>query len=143
MALLVKDILPHLFERKIDWRMALLQHWNTVVGTLKTRIRLEKIYDDTLVIGVYESHWMQELHLLSSVLIESINTFLGEERVHHLRFMLVEEKRLVKKEKRTKQHEKLPEPKLNRFQNKALEEIADEQLKAALAKFWARCMIQK
>ena len=97
MAALLRDLVPQILQHNDEWRLTLLRHWNTIIGTLQTRVRLEKIYDDTLIIGVYESHWMHELHLFSSVLIDSINRYLGHERIAHLRFKLVEEKKQLSK----------------------------------------------
>ena len=139
MVVLIKDIIPQLLEEKVDWHRALLQNWQSIVGTLKTRIRIEKIYDNTLIIGVYESHWMQELYLLSSVLIDSVNTFLGEPRIAHLRFKLVEEKKrtpFLKKSVKTRKQTAL---RLSVAQEKALASLKDEQLKKALRDFWGRC----
>jgi hypothetical protein len=90
MAVLVKQIVPRILRPKAEWHTVLLESWDAIVGSLKTRVRLEKIFEDTLIIGVHESHWMQELHLLSNVLIDSINQYLGERRVKQLRFKLVE-----------------------------------------------------
>ena len=68
MAALLRDLVPQILQHNDEWRLTLLRHWNTIIGTLQTRVRLEKIYDDTLIIGVYESHWMHELHLFSRYL---------------------------------------------------------------------------
>jgi hypothetical protein len=139
MAVLIKDIIPQLVSYNADWRIALLAQWQAIVGKLKTRIRLEKVYEDTLVIGVYESHWMQELYLLSSVLIDSINTFLGEPRIKHLRFKLVEEKKRITRGKKRATFVKQAVLSLTEGQQSAIAHIEDEHLKKALIDFWSRC----
>jgi len=139
MAQSLKDLIPQVLEKQDDWRMLLTRQWNSLVGSLKTRIRLEKIYDDTLVIGVYESHWMQELYLLSSVLQDKVNECIGEPRIAHLRFVLVEDK---KREPRKPPKKRLTRPKkvtLSPSQSHALSSIKDDQLKQALTDFWGRC----
>lgn len=140
MPILIKDIVPSLLNTQEEWQVALLKQWDSLVGSLKTRIRLEKIQEDTLIIGVYEVHWMQELYILSSVLIDSINQFLGEPRVKKLRFKLVEERKSRSKKKVDyKPLKKISDVVLTQEQAKALKGIEDTQLKDALVQFWGRC----
>ncbi len=93
MAVALRDVIPLVLEKQHDWRVGLARDWHLIVGTLATRTCLEKIYDDTVIIGVYESHWMQELYLLSSDIKDSINSTLKVSRINHIRFKLVEEKK--------------------------------------------------
>lgn len=140
MAIPVKNILDSIIAQQADWRLILLQKWDTIVGGLKTRIRLEKIYDNTLVIGVYEAHWMQELFLLSRVITSSINVALGQPRITHLRFKLVEEKKRPQRIKKNIRAIKPLSPViLNEKQQSALHKIEDQQLQEALTNFLARC----
>lgn len=139
MAILVKDIIPQLIEQHADWRNVLFANWHSIMGNLQTKVRLEKIYGNTVIIGVYESHWMQELYLLSSVLIDSINSFLGEPRITHVRFTLVEEKKRAVAFKKVVKIKKAEAVILSLVQEKALSSIEDEQLKEALIEFWGRC----
>ena len=141
MAILIKEIVPSLLGSKLDWRTSLLVHWDMLVGSLKTRVCLEKIQDDMLVIGVYESHWMQELYLLSDVLIDSINQFLKEKRIKQLRFKLVEERKvpLKKNALRAIRPKSSAVVSLTPDQIKALSIISDDELKDALVQFWVRC----
>ena len=141
MVIQIKDLVSHVLVTKVDWHISLLQNWDTLVGALKTRVRLEKIQDDTLIIGVYEAHWMQELYLLSHVLLNSINTFLGTPHIKHLRFKLVEER--PKRPTRKPVHHSLKTTSvitLSLEQKNALESIDDVQLKEALVQFWAHCL---
>jgi hypothetical protein len=140
MTALLKHVLPIVLDSSTDWRLYLLQNWQSIVGSLKTRIRLEKISDDTLIIGVYESHWMQELFLLSRVLISSINKHLGQQKITRLRFKLVEEKhtRLIVCKTQDMRYEVLV-PHLTCEQKHALMHIKDEQLRNELTRFLARC----
>jgi hypothetical protein len=142
MATPVKHILSSLLTNQEDWRIMLLQKWDTIMGGLKTRIRLEKITDDTLVIGVYEAHWMQELFLLSRVITNTVNKALDKPRITQLRFKLVEEKKKIKREKKSPDYTKpvsIQEIKLNRQQQLALDQIKDVHLQQVLKQFLARC----
>jgi hypothetical protein len=49
------------------------------MGDLSRRARLERINGSTVVIGVYDSHWMHELHALSRMMLQRMNSAL-----HHL-----------------------------------------------------------
>ncbi len=144
MAVLLKELVPSILGTRVDWRTSLLSQWDSLVGSLKTRVRLEKIQEDTLIIGVYESHWMQELYLLSDVLIDSINQFLGEPRIKQLRFKLVEERKFTSRKltvrKRANFIIRSTSVELTHEQSRALTQIPDGQLKDALIQFWARCL---
>jgi hypothetical protein len=142
MATLLKDIVPQILSQD-GWQMKLTRQWNEAVGPLNTRIRLEKIYEDTLVVGVYEQHWMQELYLLSPLLKDSINKFLGEQCIEHLRFVLVEDKQKTPRKPKPKL---LVRPKtimLSSGQKKVLSEINDEEFRNMLIDYWGRCCAQE
>lgn len=135
----LKNVLHTLLPQNDNWKVQLLSNWETILGNLKTKVHLEKIYEDTLVLGVYESCWMQELYLLSHVLLQNINQKLDQPRIKHLRFKKVG---LRKKTQRfTAQNEKkVYKPVvLNAKENKALAALPDEQLRCVLEKFLIRC----
>lgn len=141
MAVAIKDIIPHILEKQADWRVALARDWHKIVGSLGTRTCLEKIFEDTAIIGVYESHWMQELYLLSSDIRDLLNSMLPTPRIKHVRFKLVEERkkraRILPMKKRKRQSV-VP---LSGLQKEALERIKDQDLQSALTDFWARCTV--
>ncbi len=142
MALLLKDVLHSFLYEQDDWRLTLLQNWDTIVGSLKNRVRLEKIDRDIVVLGVYESHWMQELFLLSRVFLQSINNRLDKPRITSVRFKLVEKKEYPLTSKRTfvSVQKRSTQPiVLNLQQKQAIAAIADEQLGSMLVSFLARC----
>ncbi len=141
MAVLLKDLVPLVMSAKDDWRASLLKNWNEIIGSLKTRIRLEKVTGDMIIIGVYESHWMQELYLLSSVLIDSVNDFLGKPYIKQIRFKLVEERTVPRFNTYEKKKFVQREITLTTEQKKALEKITDFQLQNALVEFWGKCQI--
>lgn len=137
MAVPLKSLLSRIIE-KDDWRLDLARRWDAVVGSLQTKIRLEKTFDDTAVIGVYESHWLQELYLLKNELCDSINDVIGQQKIKHIRFQLVEERERPKPklfpEKRT-----IQKAQLSPYQQKALTKISDSELRQAMHEFWSRC----
>ena len=65
MAMPLRTVLDALFENTTDWRFAIIKNWPQIMGTLHTKVHIEKITDDTLFLGVSDSHWMTELRFLS------------------------------------------------------------------------------
>lgn len=138
----LKSLLPSFIATPNSWQLQLLNNWATIVGNLATKVTLEKIEKETLVLGVYDACWMQELYLLSPLLIDTINQNLDQPRIKQLRF-----KRAVVKKKIVQSHDKdMPYP-LQRLltarERAALEKIEDPQLRNALQQFLMRCHKEK
>lgn len=142
MALSLKKLINSVLEKE-DWRLDLARDWNTIVGSLKTRVRLEKVYDDTLVIGVYEYQWMQELYLLSPVLKQQINEYLKKDRINHIRLKLVEDRKRKPIAPKTKPLVRPKKVCLNSIQENALNEIPDTALQNSLVDFLGRCLAKE
>lgn len=143
MAILFKHFINNFLTNNNNdsWEKKLLKEWDQVVGNLNTRICLQKIQKETLVIGVYESHWMQELYLLSDLLINKINSYLGEKKVNKLRFKLINKnKKVYNKIFYKNKNTDVPKIKLNQKQERALVKIQDRQLKQVLTDFLACCV---
>ncbi len=138
----LKNLLENIISPESDWKICLLSRWQEVVGGLKTKVRLEKINDDTLIIGVYDSAWMQEIFMLSNVILQKVHKVIGKDKIKKLRFKLVEEKKLEYKNKSnpaSKEKAYKIEPKFKR----ALENIKDTQLQNVLEKYLIQCLNNK
>ena len=145
MATSVKNIL-HVFFQEQNWKLTLLTEWPTIAGTLHDKMRIEKIAEDTLFIGVYQSSWLQELYLLSHVLKKSINDHLGHTYIKQLRFKHVTPTVFKNHEAAKSPVKKEVELKpicLSTKEQYALTKIKDEELKQALHNFLSRCHYQK
>jgi hypothetical protein len=138
MAVPIQKLLSRIIE-KDDWRLDLARRWDSVVGSLQTKIRLEKTYDDTAVIGVYESYWMQELYLLSAELCDSINDVIGQKKIKQIRFQLVEARERPQAKPLPKAYVRPKVVPLTQSQKMALTKIQDPLLKEAMTEFWMRC----
>lgn len=136
MAKSIKELLPT-FLHDESWQRSLLRNWPTIIGEVHTKVRLEKIEGDTLVLGVYDACWLQELYLLTPLLLTTINQNLDQPRIKHLRF-----KRSVAK-KNSSAPQPVPKPtttyQLTDRQQQTLATIKDEQLRNALRNFLIRC----
>ncbi len=139
MAIAVKNILQELLSQQNNWQLHLLQQWPSIVESIKTRVHLLKIESDTLTIGVQDSCWMQELYLLSPLLIAKINQKIDTPRIKHLRFKALG----TQEQKKEKEKSSLARPKrsitLSPAEQATLNQITDEQLRSALKSYLIRC----
>jgi len=138
MALFLRDLLKTIIRPEKNWKTNLLYQWHNIIGSLDSKVRIEKIYDDTLILGVFHSCWMQELYLLSPLLLKNINEKLDQPYIKYIRFKLVGQKNIS------------PQKMLNAVQQKKiiqltprdesiLEKITDPALRNALKAFRLRC----
>src|SRR5438128_1822132 len=86
MARIVGDYIRKALPTDADWKIQLLNAWERIMGAIGTQVRLEKIEDELLVIGVYDACWMHELYLLTPTLLGIINQNLDQPRIKQLRF---------------------------------------------------------
>lgn len=134
----IKELLETIIVDQSNWKVQLLQHWPTILGNLNTKVRLEKIENDMLVLGVSDSCWLQELYMLSPLLVQTINKKLDSPRIKSLRFKKIGTK---KPEKRNTVAQPLSCKLFNLSDQeiKALETVKDHELRAALTDFLQRC----
>lgn len=135
----IKDLLERFLVKEESWHFDLLRNWNTILGKLHTKVQLEKIEKDTLILGVYDSCWLQELYLMSPLLLKTINQSLDQPRIKQLRFKKIG---IFKKKDAKKNHQscRIAQPVvLTQEQKDALNSISDTQLRTALENFLIRC----
>ena len=135
----IKDLVPLILRNQDNWKLKLLSNWHTIFGPLSEKVSLEKMSEDTLILGVQDSCWLQELYLLSAMLLKTINQALDAPRIKHLRFKTVGTKKTSTPPKPTKTIWAKRNVILNAKENKALTHIKDEQLALALKTFLVRC----
>lgn len=143
MAKPLKNLLQAIFKNE-HWKIKLLSEWNLIAGNLSNKMRLEKIDGSTLIIGVYQASWLQELYLLSSVLKQTINRHLGSDYIKQLRFKHASTQK-KKETPNVQKTETRPVKKivLSTNEQTALNTVKDEELKKALHSFLSRCHHQK
>lgn len=134
----VKKILEFILKKHEPWHTIVLKEWATIVGDLHTRMRLEKIEKSTLIVGVYDSHWMHELHILSSVIIDTINSYLGNRYIKAIRFKLITPHKPIIE---TKNHKTVTKKNISLTyrEEHALKNINDPELQEALKQYLLRC----
>ena len=141
----VKDILPYIIGPQSNWKIRLLSNWDSIWGNLSSKVHLERIDKHQLVIGVHDSCWMQELHMLSHLLLHTINKVLGSEQIKQLRFKKVEKKKKypTRDEKKVPTHTTHRTVMLSSKEQSALNLIKDPHLSNALRQFLIRCYQEK
>lgn len=139
MAQPIKQLIHSVFDKPDNWKIDLLRNWDTIIGSLNTKVYLEKIGDDTLVLGVSDSCWLQELYLLSNVILQVINEKLDRPRIKQLRFKKIG----IRPEKKAAYVKPKPRSRVKRAltpkEKSALTHIKDVQLQQALEDFLIRC----
>lgn len=143
MAVNLKEVLQSLINPDKSWKTDLLYRWNEIVGPLHNKVRIEKIYDDTLILGVFHSCWMQELYLLSPLLIKTINEKLDQPYVKQLRFKHISTKQHKKCTTRPITAQKKKDVTLTKQDECILAKVADPTLREALKAFRIRCYQEK
>ena len=142
MAIHIKDIIKNCLFSREEWKLTIMEQWPTIVGALHDKMRLQRIQDSTVVIGVYDSRWMHELYYMQQLLLEKINQTLTSPRVTAIRFVLVKRTsyetqktifNIIDDTSPTKSQKKLSEKDLE-----LLHRIKDHELRTALERIYAR-----
>ena len=133
-----------------DWQLKLRAEWSTIMGDLSTRARLERINGSTVIIGVYDSHWMHELHALSRMILQRINGAL--QGLYPQGFMITAIRCIwvMRKEKKSKflapfdcaQGERA-KTKPSQQAVKTVQKLANKELQNALLAYYQRCEHEK
>lgn len=135
----ISIFLKHLFGTTHAWQFTLLNNWKTIIGKLHTKVIIEKIYNDTIILGVIDSCWLQELYLLSPVLLNRINKTLDQPYIKKIRFKKQSTLKKKRDKKRyhavIKEHCYLPSPK----EEQVLQAINNVELRTVLKDFLVRC----
>jgi len=139
----IKDLLPTILQNDDNWKFTLLNSWQEIFGTLSSKVHLEKIQEDTLILGVLDSCWLQELYLLSPILLKTINKTLDQPRIKHLRFKTIGIKKNKQQEQLKKKQGQQVEKELSAVEQKALKQLKDQQLSQALKNYLLRCHREK
>jgi hypothetical protein len=139
----IKSILTALIAPNESWKFQLLTAWPKIIGPINNAVTIEKITEDTLVISVNDSCWLQELYLLSDLLIKTINENLDQPRIKHLRFKQAGHHKKKATIRQTVKKKELKTVVLSTRERIALKQIDDPALKDALEKFLIRCYQEK
>lgn len=141
----IKTFLSPLLQKKAQsWKISLFQKWPEIMGTLATHVSIEKILDDSIILGVQNSSWLQELYLMGPTILETINKSLDQPRFKTIRF----------KQRGTAIPQNKEQPRtastfwnapvtISESEERALNRIEDSELKKVLHAFLVRCHREK
>lgn len=139
MAQEIKQLLAGIFNIQDNWKCQLLNNWTLIIGNLAPQVRVEKIEDDSLTLGVRDSCWLQELHLLSPLLLKEINKKLDQPRIKKLRFKVMTHAKKTHTIKTKNIDSRKQSRSLSVKEQIALDKIQDAQLRSVLQQFLMRC----
>lgn len=126
------------------WQIQLTAQWPIIVGNLSDKISLDKIQGDTITIGVHEPSWIQELYMLSSVILKTINNHLGSPRIKKIFFRHTTKHTVTSpvlpQDTAPQKRKQFP---LTETEKQTLLLIKDDELKHHLASFLSRCKERK
>lgn len=139
MALPIKQFIESLIHKSKDWKINLLYAWPSIIGSLNDKVHIEKIDDDSLTLAVSHSCWIQELHLLSPLLLKTINEKLDLPRIKHIRFKQAGNKKKKQTKNNTAKKRQSTYSQLTAKDERALTKIIDPALRDTLKMFRFRC----
>ncbi|MCK4517980.1 DUF721 domain-containing protein [Candidatus Babeliales bacterium] len=145
----IGSILTTIIPQEHAWKVKLLGKWESIIGNLAPKVRIEKINRSSLVLGVCHPTWAQELYSMTNMLKKKINATLQEEKIKTIHFKIVQ----FKTEQQLKVENRSPqflsqttksrgqqEHCLNIMQHSHLQEsVPNEELRHVLKRFYFRC----
>lgn len=143
MARILKNILRSVLKTGSSWKTDLLHNWPDIIGDLGSKVRLEKIQETTLILSVADACWLQELYLLSPILLKAINEKLDQPRIKRLRFKQAGTKKITRTQQAHTHKKQLKNVTLSQKEHAVLAKISDPQLSSALKSFLVRCYQEK
>lgn len=126
-------------DKEHYWKFLLMSQWSNIMGNLSCKVFILKIQKKTIVLGVSDSCWMQELNLLSELIKEKINTILGSNHIETIKLRYsINNKKIVQKKDISISLPCTPK-KLTTQELEALQKIQDQELADALLGFLQKC----
>lgn len=134
-----------LFQKATNnWHIKLRADWPHIMGDLSKRARLERVNGSTVVIGVYDSHWMHELHALSRMILFRMNSVLGPSyppgfTLTALRCIWVHQQDKKKKEAPVNEVPQKKQVQPGDRILRSVEKITSQELQDSLVAYYIRC----
>jgi len=138
----IKEIVTQIIKTSSpqqNWKSNIMQNWGEIIGSLASKVFIERIYQDTIILAVTDSCWMQELHLLSELIKTKINQTLSEPRIKTIRFKYSTKKNSSVQKIRVNTPISFIPKQLTPQEQQALSHIQDQELSQALTRFLQKC----
>ena len=140
----IKNFVKNYIDPSHNMKKHLLENWSDIVGNLSKKMHVEKIINNTIVVGVHNSAWIHELYILSQPIIATINQHFKKAYIKKIIFKNVP----LQKKTKINEDKEIKKTIINLFhlthnEKKALEKIEDYELKENLKNFLRRCHEEK
>lgn len=138
----LKSIIDSLPFFKYNWKFTLLEQWPSIIGSLNNKVTLEKITDNSIILGVIDACWMQELYLLTPLIQSLINKSLDKPRIQKIIFKQrgTTQKKPFDMPNRCNQNTLVQHFPITKKELEALVNIHDDELRHFLTLFRNRCL---
>jgi hypothetical protein len=149
MAKTIKLMLREIIVPEHAWKVTILNNWESVIGELKTKVFIEVILDEQVILGVTHPALAQELLFLSPLIKQKINALFTQERIKKIGFRVIQ-KRPIGSECFIEQrnYDNCLKKEISSIypltirQHEVLALLKDPDLKASCEKFFKRCLQQ-
>lgn len=129
----LKSVLSNFnFDVKVKWHLELNQRFPEIFAQLTKHTKINKIYNDTLILEVYETSWLQELYMLSNIILKRLRVDFPQ--INKIKF--IRSRRKFKK----KLENKLIKNIISNKEIKAVEKIKDKDLAKSLLSYYQICL---
>ena len=131
--------LTNIIPQEHSWKIKLFGQWKKIIGNLNEKVRIEKITNHSLTLGVCHATWAQELFLLSPMIKKKINALLKEEKIKNIQFKTVSFKKNASTCSRAKYKDITnKERNLTIVEHSHLKTVKNKELAKELGRFFAR-----
>jgi hypothetical protein len=139
----IGSLLTNVIPAEHLWKLKIFGCWKSIIGNLQNKVRIEKISDTSITLGVTHATWAHELFLISPMIKNKINEALKEEKIKSIHFRIVPFGQKNSKSKKTERITILEEHNLSIIEHSHLEKLKNKDLANILAQFYIRCKNQK
>lgn len=119
---------------KCSWHYEFIKSWPTIARGLEEHLSIGKILKDTVILEVHDNSWLQEVHLLSPVILNRIQQF----------YPIIRKIKVSKSNKKRSQLNKqiLTLNKITDQEKNVVKIIKDKDLAKALLNYYTICNTQ-
>jgi hypothetical protein len=128
----LKDIVNNINQiNKFSWHYEFIKSWPTIARGLEEHLSIGNILKDTVTLEVHDSSWIQEVHLLSPVILNRIQQFYPA--IQKIKVSKISKKRIAQKK------EILSLNKITDQEKNVVKIVKDKELAKALLSYYTIC----
>jgi hypothetical protein len=128
----LKDIFNNINQiTKYGWHYEFIKSWPTIARGLEEHMTIGKIQKDSVTLEVHDSSWLQEVHLLSPVILNRIQQF----------YPVIQKIKVTKISRKRIEHKKeiLSLNKITDQEKNVVKIVKDKDLAKALLNYYSIC----